>query len=84
MLWWATRSERVEISETGSEKVRQRVGGEMGGGGGQRKSFYLIFVFQNLITFQELHRLYRNKMGTRKDSPCNWVRHHHLGSHAVS
>ena len=56
----------------------------MGGGGGQRKSFYLIFVFQNLITFQELHRLYRNKMGTRKDSPCNWVRHHHLGSHAVS
>lgn len=33
MLWWATRSERVEISETGSEKVRQRVGGEMGGWG---------------------------------------------------
>lgn len=29
-------------------------------GGRQRKSFYLIFVFQNLITFQELHRLYRN------------------------
>ena len=33
MLWWATRSERVEISETGGEKVRERVGGEMGGWG---------------------------------------------------
>ena len=41
MLWWVTRSERVEIRETGGEKVRDRVGGEMGGLEGDRERAFI-------------------------------------------
>lgn len=41
MLWWVTRSERVEILETGGEKVRERVGGEMGELEGDRERAFI-------------------------------------------
>ena len=45
VFWWATRSERVEISETGGKKVRERVGGEMGESGADRERAFICFLF---------------------------------------